>query len=151
MARDAKIEELLKSLELTKEQVHNLNLRKMDPNRIKTKTDIAEENEMGRNYPTLEARTSAKAALDNCSKLSSFISTVDAEEGRKIEGRVDHAMDALVSADSPSKLDSWYREQLSPLVTHVERVGKNALQSNGESNYHPRGRKPMSGLSIEKS
>ncbi|MDH2901351.1 MAG: hypothetical protein PXY39_10300 [archaeon] len=151
MARDTKTDELLKSLELTKEQVHNLNLRKMDPNRIKTERDIAEEDEMGRNYPILEARSTAKAALDNCSKLTSFISAVNAEEGRRMEDRVGHAMDALVSANSPSKLDSWYREELSPLLTVVERIGKDALQSSGESKYHPRGRKPRSGLSIEKS
>jgi recombination DNA repair RAD52 pathway protein len=145
LSDDANIEQLLKSLELTKEQVHNLNLRKMDPNRIRTEKDVAEESEMGRNYPLLEATTTAKTALENRAKLSSFISTVNPEDAKRIDMKLDRAMDTFVSADSPSKIDSWYREQLSLLLIEIERTGKVALQSTSwRSTYHPKDRKPRS-------
>jgi hypothetical protein len=149
---DPNIEQLLRSLELTKEQVHNLNLKKLDPNRIRTERDIAEQDNMRRTYPLLEGTTTAKAALQNCVKLSSLISTVNSEDAEKIGAKVDHAIDTLASADSPSKIDDWYREELTPLLTEVEKTGKDVLQSAvGRSDYHRRGHKLRSGLSVDKS
>ena len=103
--------------------MHDQNLRKMDPCRTKMEKDIADEDGMGRNYSILEA-TTAKVALDNCSKLSSLISTVEPEKAKKIEDSVDLAIDTLAIADSLSKLDSWHREQLSPPVDSGRKSGK---------------------------
>lgn len=63
------------------------------------------------------------------------------EEATEIEDDVKRATVRLESTESsPSELDSWYRDELTPLLASAERVAHNALESSGREKYHPKGK-----------
>lgn len=153
MSSESDLDELVKSLETTKEEMHNLNLRKMDPDRLKDIEDEEQQAEMGRTYPLMEAKSTARAALTNCTKISQLTSSVDSLGASELKREVDKASASFDAAkDSPTALDGWYRDHLTPLLARAERLGQEALKdTTGADDYSPGGKKPKTGLSLDES
>lgn len=142
---------LIKDFATAKEELHNLNVQKMNSVRSEEEplhNNEDEEAEKGgtkkRTYSNELGRKVGEKALENCRKISSIVCRVDPAISGELDKAIRMAAQKLDDAgDSSAKGSSddlyfWCKNELLPLLNKSEQLGQLCLEQIAARNAEPK-------------